>query len=376
MDLLFVFIMVAGVIGAAVVTNRRIRAAWTAAARMLGLDYRGSAFSTPKLTGTIDGIDVTVQGAERGSAKGTRFLLTYPPLPIALKLTRRSGLARFAEALGLSDVQTGDDQFDAAFTIQTSDPDQLPIVLDTDTRNLLRSLITSMPTLTVTDTQITFRRNNLERKPDRIIRTVRELVALANSLQRSTGEHPARDSRVESIRLESRMHDVTADPWNLPPPAPMAPPTMPDQIPAPPSTEMFTIPEMDEDVLGSMGAGTDTADSSMADSSLAEAPPTVESDAIEVARAFFGGSLLSFQATELFEKEYAGRPVRWEGTVVDRGVVEVGTLDTNLFGPLPIRVHVTGGKAVAGADVVVEGTLAGMNPFERTIAVDGTIRPR
>jgi len=54
--------------------------------------------------------------------------------------------------------------------------------------------------------------------------------------------------------------------------------------------------------------------------------------------------------------------------------IDVGSLDTELYGPLAVKVIVpTKGNFQPGDAVTVTGTLSGIDAFDRTITVDGDL---
>ena len=394
----FVFIMIAvGILAAAVTSNSRSAAAWGAAARVLGVTFvKKNAFSNAQLSGTVEGIDLSVSVRASGNAKMTRYVVSYPPLGIDLNITRKGGLARIGELFGGNGEQS-DDPFEQLVSIRTSDPQQLPLFLTPQVREAITDLLMNLSTAKVKDDQIIFERRNFDRQVNTIVATSRRLVAAAHVI---SGRRSAQETQQPA--------PLPPDPFAtqvpvMPPPPPVQRPDDPTSDTTVPSYETMTpssaAPSYDSAIPEYEPASSDipmyepstsmepsSIAPAMEPSSMAPAPPTPagsssagELDPATVASALFGGDMLSFQAATVFGEQYYGRKVRWTGTVTARTETlvraDVCTIDTTLFGPIQVGVVVESGATVKEGDhVVVAGTLSAIDSLERSFTVDGTVK--
>lgn len=368
MDILF--LLIAGVTFAAILQQwTKSVTAWKAAAQSLGVEYRKPTFGYPQLRGTVDGFNVEARIRKSGNTMFSRYEASFPPLGFDLHVRRSTGLVRLAEMFGAQDVTLGEPTFDELFQVQSSQPERAAQVLTPPVRNALIAMAKSNPKLT--ESTITVERRKQDRDPAVITRTVRQVVELAAEL---SGPHIARESPPSIRQKQPAPEDLPADPWGDSAAAPTPPPTpwTPSQTDDALESEVLT-PVFDE-TAGRRDTGIESGAPDQAASPDEATEPGLSP--AQVAEELFGGELLSFEALGVFNDRYAGRHVAWPGTVIDGGLVEVGRLDTKLYGSIPIRVSVSGRHASPGSEVTVDGTLAGMDAFERTLTVSGTLRPR
>jgi hypothetical protein len=397
MDFL-VFIMIAvGIFAAAAASNGRSAAAWGAAARVLGVTFtKKNALSNARLSGTVDGIDLSVSVRASGNAKMTRYVVSYPPLGIDLDITRKGSLAKIGELFG-GGGEESDDPFDQLVSIKTSDPGQLPLFLTPQVRQEIADLLMNLPAAKVQDDQIIYERRNLDRQVNTIVTTSRRLVTAAQVI---TGRRRTQETEQPAPLPPDPF--ATQAPVMSPPPPPVLRPNDPTSDTTVPSYETMTpssaapsydsaIPEYEpaSSEIPMYEPSTSMEPSSMAPttepSSMAPTTPTPagspsagELNPATVAEALFGGNLLSFEAATTFNEQYSGRRVRWTGTVTRRTETriwsDVATIDTTLFGPIHIEVVVESTTPVhEGDQVVVDGTLSAVDSLERSFAVDGTV---
>lgn len=382
----FVFLMIAiGIFAAAAASNSRSAAAWGAAAKVLGISFaKKNAFSNPRLSGTIDGYDLSVFVRSTGNSKVTRYVVSYPTLGIDLEISRKSGLAKIGELFG-GGAEPSDDPFEQLASVKTSDPQQLPLFLTPQVREVISDLLINLPAAKVTDDQITFDKRNIERQANTIVVTSRRLIAAAQAI---TGRRRTSEPE-ERAPLPPDPYAPSMPMPTLSPPEP--PPPVPERTTDPTSTLDTTTPSYDTMTPSSIEPEPATYEPLMPSYEVpsmsappGEAPPSPqppagELDAGTIGTALFGGNMLSFQAATTFDEQYFGRNVRWPGKVTKRTdaqvEAEVGTIDTSLFGPIQIGALVEGGAPVKEGDqVIVEGTLAAVDTLERTFTVDGTVK--
>jgi hypothetical protein len=399
MDFYVILLIAIGILAAAAAANSRSAAAWTAAAKILGVTYtKKGALSNARLSGSVEGMDLVVTAQTTGNTKVTRYVVSYPSIGIGLTIARKGGFAKLTELFGGPEEQS-DDPFDRMVSVKTSDPQQLPLFLTPRIREVVMDLLTNLPAAKVQDDSIVFERRNVDRQTTQIVTTSRLLIAAAREIS-GVSAQPRR-----AAPLPPDPYASTASMTDLPrPPADSAPPEMepaePDTTLSAPSpsyeasssdttTPSSTAPSYDA-TLPSQEAATPAYDSASYPSVLSEqqnildTPPTpvesgTELDVASVAGELFGGDMLSFEAAAMFDQQYSGRRVRWTATVVtrigSRVRADVGTIETTLFGPVTIGVVVdTPAKVEPEDSVIIEGALVGIDALERTFTVDGSVK--
>ena len=124
-----------GVIAAAAAVeasrNRAIRradGAWGAYARARAMSHQPSRGwvrrEWPRVDGSRDGVTVAIEVASHITQLDySTALVAIPPVPLKgnLELTREGLSSRVAKLLGAADLLLGDDAFDRAFVVKTSD---------------------------------------------------------------------------------------------------------------------------------------------------------------------------------------------------------------------------------------------------------------
>jgi hypothetical protein len=125
--------------------ERRINDAWEAAAKELAGDFVPRA-KTPRMEEArvvrveIDGVEVEVDHFTVDSGKGrintfTRAVASADaPADFKLKVDQASVYSGIARAVGFQDVPTGDDEFDEAFVVKSSDPEAAQMWLNAAVR--------------------------------------------------------------------------------------------------------------------------------------------------------------------------------------------------------------------------------------------------
>ncbi|NOY54648.1 MAG: hypothetical protein GXP34_01540 [Actinobacteria bacterium] len=391
MDFPLIIAIAIGIGILSLVSNRQVTATWRGAARLLGVAYqKKSAMAPPRIEGEVEGLGLTIEVRSSGNTKSTRYRVRYPSLGVGLQVTRKTGLSKVSEFLGAQDAETGDEAFDEVFTVKTSDPERLATVFTPPMRQAVRELLVTLPAAKITDDTIVFERRIFERKLDRIVKTARLLLA--------TGTVLAQREHMPTNRVGSSYDDSTPpapdlfQPWDglellaeEPPAEVVSSEEILDSetgefVTISPPAEVVTSEEILDSETGEFVTISPPAEPSDTVPEPTPDTPPVGPKPLDVADVLFGGHLLSFQMAAIFEERYAGRQIRWNGTVAGRSesgvTVDVGSIDTDLFGPLTVKVIVASAAAARfqpGDAVIVTGTLSGIDGFERTLAVDGEL---
>lgn len=361
-----IFGLIVAVAVAASVGSRRYEPNWKAAADRLQLGFQpGRLFSRPKITGTVNGLSVTidVSSSSSGSTSSvrTRYRVRYPALGFELRMGRQTGFGKAAEMLGMGDVKIGDQEFDDAFSVRTSDPQRLTVHLTPDMRRILLNLINDYRSVKITDDQVSYEKNGIDRDTAAVVSTARRLIETARALRGAAdeGERPAPPPPMP-----------VREP--IPPPPPVIRPDPfelePMQVELPPEPIAPRSPEPEPE--------------------SAEAVPTLsEVTAETIATDLFAKKGLSFQIAQRFEDAYQGKVISWPGEVSEvltgigpndpsRVTLRVASVRHELFGDVEVEAvaSVTGRtprNVTAGRQVTVQGTLSGIDAMSRRLFVDG-----
>jgi hypothetical protein len=388
-----------GAIAAAIANHRTTIVRWTDAATQLGLDVvGGGTFSQPRLDGLVAGHAVSVHtftsGGGNNQTRYTRFEVKYPALGLGLELSRQTKVGGFfRRVVGLQDVEVGDHAFDEAFIVKASAPENLSTYLTGPRRVALERLVASFPSLKVTDTFVRVDVRKVERDADALVSTVRRLVSVAQNLggAGASGDLDRAVAARETGDLGEAVRRMRA-----------AVEAQPDDV----ERRLIEI-----DTLAAAGDLGDLETRVMELDQLAPADPEVrgwknsiasptaplreqmdvEPSAVDAAAAtadLFGGREMSFVVRDRFAADYAGKRVRWSGTVrkvrsydfdadFGRGpgvkaVVTVAALEHDLFGTTEVDAIVQLPESVIpeqGSTVTFVGTLSGADALMRNFTV-------
>lgn len=345
--------------------SRRYESQWRAAAERLQLGYEaGRMFSRPKLSGVVSGLTVKidVSSSSGGSSNSirTRYRIGYPPLGLDLHMSRRTGIARAAAMFGMNETKIGDAEFDDAFSIRTSDPQRLAARLPPPARRLLLDLVGDYRSVKITDEQLRYEKNGIERDTGTLVTTAQRLMEAALALQ-GASVGPAYPTTAS--RLPIRPPVPPPPPISRPDPYDVGP--IIDPVPRPAPRRARAVPAEPKPVSARPNASEVTAD--------------------QIGVALFAKRRLSFQIAKQYEEQYQGRMVVWPGEVrtimsgigpgdPTRVTVLVATIRNELFGSVDVQATASISDRVppglaAGKQVSVQGTLAGVDAMSRILFV-------
>ncbi len=263
---------------------------------------------------------------------------------------------------GMSDTKLGDPEFDEAFSIRTSDPQRLSARLPPAARRVLLDLVSEYRSLKISDEQLSYQKNGVERDGAVLTETARRLIDGARVLQ-GASIGPTRRTPAPAPQIREAIP---------PPPPPLLRPDPFDTraVFDPTSAQPVVLPGPEPDE---------------------PAPPSTPSDvsqitAEEIASDLFAKKGLSFQIARRFEQQYQGRVVAWPGEVraISGGIgpadptrvtVLVATVRNELFGQVEVEASATiSGRPplglAPGNQVTVEGTLTGIDAMARRLVLE------
>lgn len=367
--------------------HKRTVARWQAASQQLGLDIAvAGRFSRPVIDGISDGHPVKVDSythrAGDSNQTYTRYRVGFTPLRLDLRLKRQGVFSAITKLFGEQDLLIGDDAFDAAFVVQTSDPTRLRQLLTPSVRSGLIRLLASHPNTVVHDDYLIMTRRGIERHPERIVATVQRLVAVARLLQspdrgvsddmvtdRDQGKLSEVATRVRKL-VESEPADLDARLFEI------------ETLAA--AGEDATAAQRVHEIAGSAGADPEVA--GWGETLERPTPPpgrgSLPGTAAEFASDLFGGTDLSFTTRAKFNERYAGKSIIWKGTVKDvvsdasglRATIAIATINNDLYGNTEVDLVASlpaGTRVAAGDEVTIGGELATVDPLLRNVFVTG-----
>lgn len=400
---IFPFLILAGIVMAIIGALRHrnaYRVAWTAAAEELGLQIEQANFLTsPKIRGSVGAFGATVETASSGSNNNTytRYRVTYPSLNMGLSLRSENPFTKITRFFGVQDVEVGDRRFDDTFQVQADSEELIRAFLTPGRREALIRLIASYGNVTITDDTIKYDKGKVETDGSTIVSTVRRLVSTAQVLTDDQQATPVADAIRARLRgdLGTAAEEVSAavEPH---------PDDVDDRILE--GETLYLAGRTDdakavfEDLAERLPNDPDVAGWA-AEVNRPTPPPrpsaTVDTDPMAISQRLFGENRLSFETTRIYEDEFAGRSVRWQGAVrrvtayeadhdfrngpITKAVVEIATIENDLYGNARVDAVVafppgTGQHLAEGQDVTFTGRLVKADGLVRNLFVaDGQL---
>ncbi|MFC1572208.1 tetratricopeptide repeat protein [Candidatus Eisenbacteria bacterium] len=419
---LFLFLMfVVGMIIYGVQHRRETNSAWQVVAKNLPLQFRpGALFSSPKLTGAHNGCSVLVETFSRDSGDSsttyTRYRIGYArSLGLGLRLTRQGVFGRIGKFFGAEDIEVGDSDFDKAVVVKGSDPSRVTEFLTPARRVRAARFLNSHQGATIYDDRILWEKSGVERDPQQIAHVIDRMTRLANHMGEDRADNAAIDSAMEA-RQEGRLdealdhlagiedqHETDARDVDVlkgeilyasgePEKAAELLKKVSEQEPEDQEVQAFAV-------LASQGATEQVAQQT--DESIEGPGGTTEDDGgIDIStmcETLFDPKNTSPRTTELFEKNYRDRFVRWSGILKSfrsytydavfsdstgtRAVFEIHTMEEGGYGGRAVQVVVQLPaeaekvlKSQLNSTLAFEGTLVSCDAFMRNLFVgDGKI---
>ncbi len=305
--LIFVVALISGVAFAIREGKKRHRnmvAAWTAAARQLGLSTKQRPLQIPSLHGTIGDVEITVAHYSSDNSRYVAFKGTYPDLGVGLKITKDNTFKKFfGQFVGSDDIDIDDSVVDEQLRIDGRDETATKAFMTSQKMAVIGDAVARYPNMKITDTTISFRVAGTLKETNAIVERVNVLTATAAALRGSAihrsmlSDTPIHDSTVTMSPIHSGEHEepvkeVDAVVRPHPDDAPQVPPAVVTPAPPPGPIRDKTAQPPTEPL-----------------------PPTSNIDAQAVAEESFLGSRATSRTEEAFEARYTGQRIRWQGTV-------------------------------------------------------------
>jgi len=369
---------------------------YTEAAHLLGLPppAQRSMFQTGSLSGPLMGRHVEVVDGSAQNTQGTGYVVSHRPLGLGLRIRPHNRLAKISGLGGRANELVDDPKFAVQFRIDTNAPEAVVELLGPRLRAQLLDLAERYPSLTVGDTNVSVEQSERATSAQQIVATVNDLLELS--------------SAAEPVVEPPAVAPAPAAP--LPPPAgppedtPLAPPMSPEPAVAPVRPPRIMAPEVAEPgrrplppkrkstpppEMKAVAADEAAVEAPGPESAVTAAPsarPSIPGDQLDQLSAIFADGPLRSRVS--FDRDFAGRPVEWSGTVRStadfrtdvhfgrgegvRATIAVGEISVAGFGTLMIEavVQLPAGTVLRpGEDVTFRGALLKLDGLTRNVYV-------
>jgi hypothetical protein len=398
---------------------KKTNEAWAAAAKKLQLVFQPSQlFSRPRISGIHNGCSVLVTTFSKSSGKHqttyTRYRVSYPKsLDMGLRLTRQGMLSGIGKLLGAQDIEVGEQGFDDAVVVKGRDPERVVQFLTPARRMRAARFLTLFQGAVIDDNRVQWERRHVERDPEKITKMIQRMTSLAIHMMEDRADDAAIDKAIEA-RQDGRMDDALE---------------IVREVPDHQDSDAEDLRIFEGEILLAAGQGAAAAErfskvyevepedeeaKKMAEQAAKKVeampepvePAAVEATAVEtatdldvksVSETLFAPTNMSSETTDLFEKHFRGKSIRWSGKLTG---VRTFTFDL-VFGNEPgtravFEIHQVGSQSFSGrpvqavvrfptdaedtlrsrmdSEMTFEGTLVGCDAFMRNLFVgDGKI---
>jgi|GEM_PF-3596599 len=169
--------------------KKKLDQAWQKAAKRLNLEFSpGGLFDYPDIKGELHGFQIAVdkysESVGRKDSACTRYIVRYPKLGLGLRLSRQSFFTGIAKLVGSQDIEVGERFFDDDVVVK-GDPalvDKIVDYLNHARRMRIHRLLMSYEDAVVADAETIIITDGVEKLPYRIVSVIQDLVRVAHCL--------------------------------------------------------------------------------------------------------------------------------------------------------------------------------------------------
>jgi len=340
--------IVALVIYGNIVSTKNTSMAWRAAANHTGTHFypATSKFSIGSIKGEVDGchviVDIYTSGSGNSKNTFTRYRISYPKsLHLGLRISKQHfyhgmGVSKF---FGVQDIEVGDETFDNDVVIKGNNPQKVSEFLNPFRRKLIIKMINLYPKIIIEDKQIIFSDLGIEKNSQLIAMRINHFLDLAKSFKIQKKSHSKQateivgvDENLEKLKVSKHVKEQTksepdqedkivfsdhqkeiltefsASPSEQVTPEPtLIPAELPPQSKPEPVADIIeqdAVPETEE-----LAAAAEVIEEVLPEKISTSACVT------EVCSELFNNNVSSFDAAKLFDDQFKGQEVEWEGTL-------------------------------------------------------------
>jgi len=326
------FMLVGGAVAALIslATGKKLDQEWALAAEMMGLQFKpGGISGRPSIWGQRGAVRVQIQAIPAKNNSTTRYTVNHPVAGPPLLLKREGTLSRLTKSFWNRELEIGDPYFDSRVQIlaDQAHSDQVADFLNPARQAAALRIFGSWRQAEITHRSIDVRSIGIDRGAASIVRTVDELMAIAEIL----GDPSAVD---EALRLQQlgqlgeaigELHAINEHSSNVFTQMLEAEALMEhgeheaaaEALPPPPSGP--DVDTVEGGFVAELEAWREVAST--------PAPPLLPTptnnaaisnlDQQDVIDDLFDGQRMSFQVVQRFEALYLNARVQWSGTVTN-----------------------------------------------------------
>lgn len=345
--------------------RKKVLENWRLAAESLGLSFNDGGMMLPsRITGSINGHDVLVKTATRGSGKNSKTVTEYnvryrKPINFKFSLTKQNFLHAFGKMFGMQDIEVGDKSFDDSVIVQGDNDSQIRDFLTAPRRKHIKLALSSFKEIKISHTGVEVATYGMESSMEKLRSTINSLCAMAEVIDPSRGtDHPIEkvkkarengdisqaieiiaateglneDESIEMNEIEGEIRYVGGDTkraseifdkitenieddehskqWKrlADESKPIAPPPLPTTNV---TDEEASITPLPAEKPQKSDSGTDATQS--ATTTAAQSSPL---SLAEFCDTIFAKDLGAFDSSKLFDTEYKGKTVNWTGKLI------------------------------------------------------------
>lgn len=191
--------------------KKKVLENWKSAAESLGLSFQDGGLMQPsRIKGAINGHDVLVKTATRGSGKNSKTVTEYnvryrKSIKFNFSLTKQHFLHSFGKMFGMQDIEVGDKSFDDSVIVKGADEAQIRDFLTAPRRKHIKLALSSFKEITISHTGVEVVTYGMESSIDKLKSTVNSLCAMSEVIDPSR----ATDHPIEKVKKARENGDIS-----------------------------------------------------------------------------------------------------------------------------------------------------------------------
>lgn len=292
---------------------------WKDAALQLDMSFeQGGALSNPKISGRVGDVAVVIDTHKSNNEnQSTRYQITHPPAGPPVRIRRQGPFHKVSRFFGGKDVEVGDPHFDDQVVVESAHPDQTRLFLTPSRQAAVLAVFNRWRYAEMTHDGVTVQTGGFEKDVTTIVRTVTQLVAIAQVMG-----HPQEVDTALGLQQQGELGTAIEELHGI---NERNPNVFTQLLEAEALVEHGEHERARDVIAPVVDAGLSEA---AGWSRLADTPapvllpvpaqvvaPTIEFGQQELIEDLFGGQLMSFEIVERFEARYVNKRVNWSGPV-------------------------------------------------------------
>ena len=321
-----ILVLIAVLVGAAILGHRKVDGAWRAAARELGLStVQMGRFGQRSMVGKRGGLDVVIDTGSQGSGNHsktyTRLRVKFPRSDTGYRLTKQGPFSQVGRFFAGRDLELGDPEFDSAVLVRGQNADALRAHLTPRRRMVIQRFLSRNSECVIRDGEVELRAPDVVTSAALLDSMLDQLVRVAKVMAEDSDQtaEPEVDRALATQRegdLGGALEQVRS--------IEAGEPAQAVELGVLEGGILLAAGRKDEAREVLEGALDDHPDQEVEQlveltrrpPAPAEPPPrVVELDVASVCAALFPSRSLSSETARVFAERYEGLTVRWRGTL-------------------------------------------------------------